>query len=111
LSHGVGSQPIDFYEAKAITDTFGKNPKKPLITTFKPYVGHNLGSSALLESVVLLLALKNNIIPQSLNCDNVDSKFNISLVREKKEIELKLAMKICCAFAGYNAAAIFKKVN
>ncbi|MEW6100883.1 MAG: beta-ketoacyl synthase N-terminal-like domain-containing protein [Candidatus Omnitrophota bacterium] len=109
--HGVGSQPIDYYEAKAITDTFGANPKKPLITTFKSTVGHNLGGSALLESAIMLLALQNNIIPPTLNCDNPDPKFNISLVKEKKETKLNIAMKICCAFAGFNAACIFKKAN
>jgi len=108
--HGVASQPIDFYEAKAITDIFGNMPKKPLITAFKPYVGHNLGSSALLETVMLLLCLKNDIIPPTLNCDNIDPKFNISLVKEKLNRKLNTVMKTCCAFAGFNAAAIFKKL-
>ena len=120
--HGVGSQVIDYYESKAITDTFGVypvrydklshgvNPKKPLITTFKPYVGHNLGSSALLETAVLLLSLKNNIIPPTLNCQNIDPKFNISLVKEKTKANINTAMKICCAFAGFNAAAVFRKI-
>lgn len=108
--HGVGSAPIDYYESKAISDTFGEYPKRPLITAFKPYVGHNLGSSALLESVMLLLSLKNDIIPPTLNCDKVDPRFKINLVKEKKETKLKTAMKICCAFAGFNAAAIFRKI-
>lgn len=107
--HGVGSQPIDYYEAKAITDTFGANPKKPLITTFKPFVGHNLGASALLETAIMLLSLQSNIIPPTLNCENPDPKFNISLVKEMAKKELKTAMKICCAFAGYNAAMVFRK--
>jgi 3-oxoacyl-(acyl-carrier-protein) synthase len=109
--HGVGSQVIDYYEAKAITDIFGKSPKKPFITTFKPYVGHNLGGSALLEAAILLLSLKSNIIPPTLNYDEPEPKFNISLVKEKKEVELKTVMKACCAFAGFNAAAIFRKVQ
>jgi len=109
--HGVGSQPSDYYEAKAITDCFGLNPKKPLITAFKPYIGHNLGGSALLETAALLLSLKNNIIPPTLNCENLDPKFNISLVKEKMEVKLNTAMKICCAFAGYNAAAIFRNLK
>lgn len=109
--HGVGSQPIDYYESKAITDTFGANPKKPLISTFKPYVGHNLGGSALLETAILLLALKNDVVPQTLNYNNPDPKFNIPLVKEQTVAKLKTAMKICCAFAGYNAAALFRKLN
>lgn len=109
--HGVGSAPIDYYESKAITDTFGINPKKPLITTFKPYVGHNLGGSALLESAIMLLSLKNNIVPPTLNCDNTDPRYNISLVKAAKEVKLTTAMKICCAFAGFNSAAVFRKTN
>ena len=121
--HGIGSQPIDYYEAKAITDIFGvypmryeklshgASPKRPFISTFKPYVGHNLGASALLETAILLLALKNDTILPTLNYDNPDSKFNISLVKDLTKTKLKTAMKICCAFAGFNAAAIFKKLN
>jgi len=109
--HGVGSSSIDYYESKAITDIFGRNSKKPLITTFKPYVGHNLGGSALLETAILLLSLKNNIIPPTLNCDNIDKRFGITLVTEKIEKKLEIVMKICCAFAGFNAAAIFKKIS
>ena len=109
VPHGVGSQAIDYYESKAITDVFGLNPKKPLITTFKPYIGHNLGGSALLETAILLLSIKNGMIPPTLNCQHLDSKFNISLVKEKVETKLNMAMKICCAFAGYNAAVVFRK--
>lgn len=109
--HGVGSQPIDYYEAKAITDLFGKNPKKPLVTAFKPYVGHNLGGSALLETAILLLALKNDCAPATLNYQNPDQKFNINLVKDTIKTKLKTVMKTCCAFAGFNAAAVFRKVE
>jgi len=109
--HGVGYPVVDAYEAKAITDTFGLNPKKPLISTFKPYVGHNLGGSALLETAILLLSLKNNTIPPTLNSQNTNPKLNVSLLKEKNQTPLKTVMKICSAFAGYNAAAIFRKLN
>jgi len=110
VPHGVGSAPIDYYESKAIADIFGSNSDKPWITTFKPYIGHCLGASALIESVILLLALKNNVIPPTLNCDNIDPRFNISLVKEKKQAVLKTAIKITCAFAGFNSASVFKKI-
>ncbi len=109
--HGVGSQAIDYYESKAITDIFGLKPEKPLITAFKPYIGHNLGGSALLEAAILLLSLKNELVLPTLNYDNPDPKFNISLVKDKIETKLNTAMKICCAFAGYNSAVVFKRLN
>jgi 3-oxoacyl-(acyl-carrier-protein) synthase len=111
VPHGVGSKAIDYYESRAITDVFGLNPEEPLITTFKPYVGHNLGGSALLETAILLLSLKNEVVLPTLNCENLDSKLNISLVKDKLKAKLNTAMKICCAFAGYNAAVLFKRLN
>jgi len=109
-AHGAGNSIIDRYEAKAITDIFGTKPKKPLITTFKPYIGHNLGGSALLETAMLLLCLENNTILPILNTTEVDSRMKIDIVKEKVKMELKTALKISCAFAGYNAAAVFKKL-
>lgn len=109
--HGVGSQSIDYYESKAITDIFGKNPAKPFITAFKPYIGHNLGGSALLETAILLLSLEHKTVLPTLNCENVNPAFNISPVKEKIETEVNTAMKICCAFAGFNSAVVFKRVS
>lgn len=107
--HGVGSHIIDYYESKAITEIFGEDPKKPLITAFKPYVGHNLGGSALLEAVILLLSLKNEVILPTLNY-NPNPSYNMSLVKDKIKKKLKTVMKVCAAFAGYNAAAIFRRI-
>jgi len=109
--HGVGSHIIDYYESKAITAIFGKNPKSPLITTFKPYVGHTLGASALLEAAILLLSLKNEMILPTLNSDNTNPAYGISLVKEMAKKKLNTVMKICAAFAGYNAASIFRRVE
>ncbi len=109
--HGVGSQAIDYYESKAITDVFGSKPEKPLITAFKPYIGHNLGGSALLETAILLISLKNEMILPTLNCQKVNPIYNISLVKEKINAKINTAMKACCAFAGYNAAVVFKRVD
>jgi 3-oxoacyl-(acyl-carrier-protein) synthase len=110
-AHGAANPIIDRYEAKAITDVFGTKPKKPLITTFKPYIGHNLGGSALLETAILLLCMENNLVLPVLNIKKVDPKMNIEVVKEKVKKEIKVALKICCAFAGYNAAAVFKKIK
>ena len=109
--HGVALKVTDGYEARAITDVFGKNAKKPFITSLKPYVGHNLGGSAVIESIALLLSLENNLILPTLNCDEVDPAHNIQLVRKLLPHSLKTVMKLSCGFAGYNAAAIFKKLD
>ncbi|MDD5079221.1 MAG: beta-ketoacyl synthase N-terminal-like domain-containing protein [Candidatus Omnitrophica bacterium] len=109
--HGVGSHVTDLYESKAITDIFGKNSKSPLITTFKPYIGHNLGGSTLLETAILLLSMSNNKILPTLNYHLPDARTNIYLVDTLIDQKITTTMKICCAFAGYNAAAIFRRLS
>lgn len=111
IPHGVGTKVTDAYEANAINAIFRKNHKMPLITALKPYVGHNLGSTALLETAIMLLSLEKNLIPPTLNCHDIDAKLNINLVTELLKIKLKTVMKTACGFAGYNAAAIFRKVE
>jgi len=109
-AHGVGANFVDKYEAKAITDVFGLNPDKPLITAFKGYLGHNLGGSALIELAALLLCMDNSQIIPTLNCEEPDSRLGINPVRKRIATEINASLKICCAFAGYNAAAVVKKV-
>lgn len=110
-AHGVGNTLVDRYEAKAITDIFGTKPKKPLITAFKPYVGHNLGGSNLLEIAILLLCLENNLVLPVLNVEETNPSMEMDVLKEKIKTELKVVLKICCAFAGYNAAAVFRKIR
>lgn len=110
-AHGVGSSVIDAYEARAITDVFGQLPQKPYVTAYKPYVGHGLGCSALLETAILLLSLKNELLLPVLNCANSESRLDMPMVKEKLDVEFNRVMKICCAFAGFNAAAVFNKIK
>jgi len=107
--HGVGHRVLDRYEAKAITEVFGLHPVKPLITAFKPYFGHVLGGSAFLETAILLIAFAKQIVPPTLNCENIDQKMKIDLLKQKKDLVLNYALKTCSAFAGFDAAVIFKK--
>ena len=107
--HGVAIKITDRYETQAITDVFGENAKKPLVSAFKPYVGHNLGGSAIIETIILLLAMQKNLIPGTLNCELLEKKYNISIVSEHKNKPITTALKLSCGFAGYNGAAIFRK--
>jgi 3-oxoacyl-(acyl-carrier-protein) synthase len=111
-AHGAGTGVSDQYEANTLTDIFGINFEKPFITTLKPYVGHNLGSCALLETVMQLIALEKDFIPPVLNCNEVDPKLNINVV--KKGIyskNIKTILKIACGFGGYDGAVVFRRVG
>lgn len=107
--HGVGIPLHDYHEYKAITDIFGSSRSIP-IAAFKPYVGHNLGGSALIELAILLLSMQNSYIPPILNVSEITNYFNIDLVKTERNTELKFILKIASGFAGYNSAVILKKV-
>lgn len=107
--HGVGMKVTDTYEANTINEIF-KN-RKPLVSAFKPLVGHNLGGSSLLETVLCMISLKNNFIPATLNCENVNEKLNLNIVRNNQVAELRIIAKMACGFAGFNGVSIFKKLE
>lgn len=109
-AHGVGTNIVDRYEAKAITDIFGYKFTQPYITALKPYIGHNLGGCALLEIAILLVALENNLVPPVLNCKEVDQKLKINVVKEKiVSNKIKIILKTACGFGGYDGAVILRK--
>ena len=107
--HGVGMSITDTYEARTINTIFTN--KKPLVTALKPFVGHNLGGSALLETAISLMALNNNLIPATLNCEKENKKLNLNIVKNNKEIEMKIIAKMACGFAGFNGVCIFRSVK
>ena len=108
-THGAGTITSDYYEARAIERVFGKSSKIP-VTALKPYVGHNLGGCTLIELAILLISMQNNYIPPILNLDESDNKYNLNLVMREEKTKFDTILKICCAFAGYNAAAVFKRI-
>ena len=105
--HGVGMKVTDTYEANTINNIFKE--KKPSVSAFKPLVGHNLGGSALLETAISLLALKNNMIPATLNCENQNTKLSLNIVKENKKMEISTVAKMSCGFSGFNGVCIFRR--
>ncbi len=109
--HGVGNTVIDRYEARAITKIFGDYPKKPLITAFKSYIGHTLGASSLLETAISVLCMEKNTVIPALNYKESAPGINIKLIKEKLSKKINIVLKTCSAFAGFTAAAVFKKLK
>ena len=110
-AHGVATNIMDQYEAEAIRAIFGEGENQPFVNAFKPYVGHNLGGCALLETAMLLLVMEHNIIPPVLNYEQDDPKIKLNIARDKVAYDVNTALKICSSFAGFDAAAVFRKIT
>jgi 3-oxoacyl-(acyl-carrier-protein) synthase len=107
--HGVGLKITDAYEAITINSIF--KDKQPLVSAFKPLIGHNLGGSALIEIAIALLSLKNNYVPATLNCDDLDEKLNLNIIRKDTVCNSHIMAKMSCGFAGFNGVGIFRKIE
>ena len=111
VPHGVGTKVIDKFECRALDDVFRSNKINPLISAFKPYIGHNLGGCTLIETTLALLCLKHEIILPIINSREFIYNDRFNFVTKKIRRASKLILKTCSAFAGFNAAAILRRMN
>lgn len=106
IPHGTGSTLWDAYEAKEIIKVFNDN--LPMVTTFKGMIGHTLGASSLLETVLGIKSLQKELIPKSYNTENPVNRLN--LLQENKSVRIKNFVKSVPAFGGFNTSCVFEIV-
>ena len=112
-AHGVVTNTSDFYEAESFLKLFkNRKLKKPMINALKPYLGHNLGGSSLLELAISLISLEKGVILPIVNTEEVDSVLSSNFVIDKiKMAPIKNILKSCCGFGGFNGAVVFQKTK
>lgn len=112
--HGTSTPVGDISEAKAIKDLFGDWAYKLNISSTKSMTGHLLGAAGALEAMVCVLAVKNDIIPPTINHEegdedeNIDYNMNFTFNKAQKR-EVRAALSNTFGFGGHNACVIFKK--
>lgn len=113
-THGTSTPLGDTAELKAIKDVFGANAYKMNISSTKSMTGHLLGAAGAIEGIATILAVKNNIIPPTINVQNLDPEIdgNLNLTPNKmQQREVKAAISNTFGFGGHNAAIVVKKYN
>lgn len=109
--HGAATALSDPYEARGITEIYGDWPERPRVTCFKPYFGHNLGASALVEAAALILSIEHDIVPRTLGVEEPDPKLRIRCATENEPGPLRIGVKMSNGFAGFNGVGVFGKVD
>ena len=110
VPHGVGTSASDAYEARTLHRVFGGGAW-PAVTALKPLVGHALGASALIESVLLLAAMKHGCIPPTCGHRVPLPRHALPLVDAWRERPIRVAVKLTSAFAGYYGAIVFRSAE
>jgi len=113
-THGTSTPLGDVAELKAISEVFGTHAKNININSTKSMTGHLLGAAGAIESISVILAMKNSLIPPTINHrtidENIDPKLNLTLNKPQKR-KVKIAMNNTFGFGGHNACVLFKKLD
>ncbi|MDX9906500.1 MAG: beta-ketoacyl-ACP synthase II [Bacteroidales bacterium] len=111
-THGTSTPVGDIAEPRAIVDTFGEHAYKISINSTKSMTGHLLGAAGAIEAIATILAIRNDIIPPTINHftddPEIDNNLDFTYHTAKKRV-VNYALSNTFGFGGHNASLIFKK--
>ncbi len=109
-AHGTGTQTNDKNECAAIKEVFGPRYNKIPISSIKSMLGHTMGAASALEAIACALAVKNDIVPPTINFDTPDPECDIDCVPNRaRKHAVNVALNNSYAFGGNNASLVVKK--
>jgi len=110
--HGTSTPLGDIAETKAIKSLFADHAYAINISSTKSMTGHLLGAAGVVEAIACIMAVKNNIIPPTINHETedpeIDGKLNLTL-NKAQEREVNYALSNTFGFGGHNASLLVKK--
>lgn len=110
--HGTSTPLGDVSESRAIVDLFGEDAYQLNISSTKSMTGHLLGAAGAIEAIATILAVKNDIVPPTINHftddPEFDPKLNFTFNKAQKRT-IRAAQSNTFGFGGHNASVIFKK--
>ncbi|EAK5230290.1 beta-ketoacyl-ACP synthase II [Campylobacter jejuni] len=109
-AHGTSTPVNDKNETAAIKELFGNNI--PLISSTKGQTGHCLGAAGAIEAVVSVMALRDGVVPPTINQLVKDDECDLDYVPNiSRKVDLKVVMSNSFGFGGTNGCIVFKKVD
>ncbi|MGF7533731.1 beta-ketoacyl-ACP synthase II [Bacillus mexicanus] len=109
-AHGTSTYYNDKYETMAIKTVFGGHAHKLAISSTKSMTGHLLGAAGGIEAIFSVLAIKEGVIPPTINIQTPDEECDLDYVPdEARKQDLNYVLSNSLGFGGHNATLIFKK--
>lgn len=111
-AHGTGTALNDVAETEAFKLALGDDAYKAHISSVKGSIGHLLGAAGAAEAVASVLALKNGVVPPTINLDDVDPECDLNYTPNVPvEAPLTIAISDSLGFGGHNGCIAFRKFN
>ncbi|HWB58497.1 MAG TPA: beta-ketoacyl-ACP synthase II [Chthoniobacteraceae bacterium] len=110
-AHGTSTGLGDICETKAIKTLFGERAKNGLIvSSTKSMTGHMLGAAGSVELAICVMAMREGIIPPTINLDTPDPECDLDYVPHKaREAKIRVAVNNSFGFGGHNATLVAKE--
>lgn len=109
-AHGTGTQLNDAAETNAIKTALGEAAYRVAVTSPKSMVGHLLGGAGLASGIAAVLAIRDGVIPPTINLETPDPECDLDYVPLKaRSAEVNVAMINGFGFGGQNASVVFKR--
>lgn len=109
-AHGTSTDAGDIAETEAIKSIFKEEAKKVSVSSTKSMTGHMLGAAGAVEAIFSILALKEGVIPPTINLDEPDPRCDLDYTpKQAKEKKIKVALSNSFGFGGTNAGILFRR--
>ncbi|MBX3417501.1 MAG: beta-ketoacyl-ACP synthase II [Pirellulaceae bacterium] len=109
-AHGTSTPQGDKAETVAVKTVFGDHARKLAISSTKSQLGHSLGASGGLELIITIMAIRDSVVPPTINLTNPDPECDLDYVPNvARPMNIRYAMSNSFGFGGHNASIIIKK--
>ncbi len=110
-AHGTGTPMNDVLETQAIKLALGEEKaRESFVSSTKSMTGHMLGAAGAIEALACIMALKENILPPTINLSEPDEKCDLNYILNKSlNSDITLALSNSLGFGGHNACLAFRK--
>ncbi|MFC6022761.1 beta-ketoacyl-ACP synthase II [Plantactinospora solaniradicis] len=107
-AHATSTPVGDLAEIAALRTALGSHP---VLTATKSMTGHLLGAAGALESIATILAIRDSVIPPTINLDDPDDALDLDVAAHKpRHMEVPAALNNGFGFGGHNAVLVFARV-
>ena len=110
-AHGTSTPAGDVAETKAVKLAMGDHAHKLVVSSTKSMTGHLLGAAGGIEAIFSILALRDQVVPPTINLDNQDPECDLDYVANTaRDLKLTASMSNSFGFGGTNGTCIFKTI-
>jgi 3-oxoacyl-[acyl-carrier-protein] synthase II len=108
-AHGTGTTYNDAMETKALKAALGDHAHTTAISSIKGALGHPFGAAGAMEAVVCLLAMRDGIVPPTMNLEEPDPECDLDFVpNQARRVAVRTALSLSAGFGGQNAALLIR---